>query len=158
MSTVSPHTTTIARRLGALALPALVSLTLGGAAVSVWYSLAASVDAELGAAVLVFGLLSAISSGAAAAFAIEARRNVAVRRRVERELRASLRETADITFALDESAIVAVADAEGRVVSVNEKFCEISKYSREELTGEGRRIVEPSDRSEEFARVLWATI
>ena len=51
----------------------------------------------------------------------------------EEALRRSLKELADIKFALDESAIVAITDQRGIINYVNDKFCEISKYSREDL-------------------------
>ncbi len=56
-------------------------------------------------------------------------------------LEESLKELADIKFALDESAIVAMTGRRGRITYVNDKFCEISKYSREELID--HRIIDP---------------
>ena len=55
---------------------------------------------------------------------------------VDTRLQRSQKELADIKFALDESAIVAITDQRGIINYVNNKFCEISKYSREELLGQ----------------------
>lgn len=88
----------------------------------------------------------------------EARQEIAERGRVEEELRGSLRELADLKFALDESSIVAFTDQRGRITYVNDKFCEISKYSREELIGEDHRIINSGHHQKEFIRDLWRTI
>ncbi|MDT4895352.1 MAG: hypothetical protein QOH25_429 [Acidobacteriota bacterium] len=76
----------------------------------------------------------------------------------EEALRQSLKELADIKFALDESAIVAITDQRGVITFVNDKFCEISKYSREELLGQDHRIINSRYHPREFIRNLWTTI
>lgn len=70
----------------------------------------------------------------------------------------SVRELEDIRYALDQSAIVATTDVTGRIKSVNEKFCEISKYSRAELIGQDHRLLNSALHPKEFIKELWRTI
>ncbi len=74
------------------------------------------------------------------------------------DLRSRTKDLADVNFALDQSAIVATTDTRGRITYVNDKFCEISKYTREELIGKDHRILNSGYHPKEFIRNLWVTI
>lgn len=68
------------------------------------------------------------------------------------------RELSLVRHALDKSAIVAITDRAGRIIHVNDKFCEISQYSREELLGQNHRIVNSGYHARDFFIQMWKTI
>lgn len=64
----------------------------------------------------------------------------------------------DLRVAVDAHALVAITDARGVITQVNDKFCTMSQYSREELIGQTHGVVNSGQHSPEFFQDLWHTI
>lgn len=76
----------------------------------------------------------------------------------EQELATTIKELADFKFALDQSSIVAITDHRGKITYANDKFCEISKFSRDELIGNNHHILNSRYHSKQFFKEMWKTI
>ncbi|CAG0990379.1 hypothetical protein RHDC4_02470, partial [Rhodocyclaceae bacterium] len=63
-----------------------------------------------------------------------------------------------LRMAIDEHAIVSIADVNGNIVYANDKFCSISGFGRGELLGQNHRIVKSGLHPPEFFQDLWRTI
>ena len=84
--------------------------------------------------------------------------DIDARKKSELELQSSVKLLKDYMFALDESSIIAITDAKGVITSVNDNFCKISKYSREELIGKTHLVINSRYHPKEFFKDLWRTI
>jgi diguanylate cyclase (GGDEF)-like protein/PAS domain S-box-containing protein len=86
------------------------------------------------------------------------RHDITERKLTETALQQSLKDLADIKFSLDQSSIVAITDAQGTITYVNDKFCEISKYSEDELIGQNHHIISSGYHPKSFFQQMWKAI
>ena len=85
-------------------------------------------------------------------------RDITDQRLADENLLKAEREMQDYKYALDQSTIVAITNQQGIIQYVNDVFCKISGYSREELLGQDHRIVNSGYHPPAFIRNLWVTI
>ncbi|MEK3720134.1 EAL domain-containing protein [Paenibacillus sp. FSL H8-0034] len=76
----------------------------------------------------------------------------------DERLRGALKELSDIRHALDQSSIVAITDPRGTILYVNDQFCKISQYERNELLGQDHRILNSNYHARDYFKDMWATI
>lgn len=69
--------------------------------------------------------------------------------------RAELKVRTDI---MNMTSIVSEADLKGDILSINDKFMEVSKYSKEELLGKPHNTTRHPDMPKEVFKEMWATI
>ncbi|MEG3975007.1 PAS domain S-box protein [Microcoleus sp. herbarium8] len=84
--------------------------------------------------------------------------DISDRKLAEAELRQTLQELEFEKFALDQSAIVSNTNEFGLITYVNDQFCELFQYSREELIGKTHKLVNSGYHSPDFFKQLWSTI
>lgn len=79
-------------------------------------------------------------------------------KKAQNDLKKVLKELQDLKFALEVSAIVSVTDSTGKLVHVNDKFCEVSKYQRDELIGMSHCLLVPDYHTDKKINELRNTI
>ena len=83
---------------------------------------------------------------------------VSERKKVESELEKTIKGLKDIKFAIDEHAIVVIADAKGKITYANDQFCEISEYSKDEVIGQDQSMFHSNFYSKKSIRDIGTTI
>ncbi|CAD5978318.1 Autoinducer 2 sensor kinase/phosphatase LuxQ [Planktothrix agardhii] len=85
-------------------------------------------------------------------------KDISQRKQVELERQKLLQELSAFKQGLDQSAIVSITDTKGVIIYVNDRFCEISGYSRDELIGKTHRLINSGYHPSDFFKQLWRTI
>jgi PAS domain S-box-containing protein len=112
---------------------------------------------EMGISILVLGNMI-IFLALIMLIARELNRKDALKKKAENALRNSLKDISDYKHALDESSILVITDQDGIIRQVNDNFCKITQYKREELIEQDHRIINAGYHTKEFIRDLWITI
>jgi phosphoserine phosphatase RsbU/P len=63
-----------------------------------------------------------------------------------------------LRLAVDEHAILALTDGYGVIVSVNDQFCRVSGYTRQELLGQTHALLKSGQHPPEFYADMWGTL
>jgi PAS domain S-box-containing protein len=84
--------------------------------------------------------------------------NITHRKEKEIAIESLYNEVADYKFALDQSAIVIIFNIDGKIIHVNEKFCEINELTEEELIGADYRSISISLRDKRIVKPIWDTL
>jgi len=78
--------------------------------------------------------------------------------RSEKERNDTLKQLGDFRFAMDAHAYISATDVEGNITYVNDAFCEISGFNRDELIGQNHNIMKSDEHTPEFYADLWQTL
>ena len=84
--------------------------------------------------------------------------DITERKKFEDKIAQQNKELREVTDALDQSALVSIADNEGKIIKANLKFCEVSGYTEQELLGKNHNIVNSRFHGVEFWENMWKTI
>ncbi len=85
-------------------------------------------------------------------------RNITEAKMANAALEKKVKEVADLRYALDEGTIVDIADQNGVITHINDNFCAISKFSRQELIGQNHRLLNSGHHPSSFFKELWTTV
>jgi len=77
---------------------------------------------------------------------------------LDREVKAATKELNHSLNLISKYIITSKTDLEGNILEISDKFCEVSKYSKEELIGQNHRLVRHPDMPNEVFKDIWETI
>jgi len=75
-----------------------------------------------------------------------------------KQLQLSLKENRYQVTTLNKHCLVSETNTQGNIIHVNEKFCQVSGYSKSELLGKNHRMIKSEHHSKSFYQNLWTTI
>jgi two-component system, sensor histidine kinase and response regulator len=84
--------------------------------------------------------------------------DITKRKKIEEKLQSLLHDVRHQKFAMDEHAVVGVTDVTGTITYANDRFCEISGYSKEELIGQNHRIINSENQPKKYWKEMYRTI
>ncbi|MBK7006027.1 MAG: PAS domain-containing protein [Burkholderiales bacterium] len=84
--------------------------------------------------------------------------DITLQKRTRQRLETAIRDSAALLTTLEVHAITSTANRAGKITEVNDAFCDISGYSREELLGQDHRIVNSGVHPPAFWEDMWDTI
>jgi PAS domain S-box-containing protein len=84
--------------------------------------------------------------------------DVTAKRKAQLQLEHALRDGSALLGTLDRHTVVSMADRAGNITEVNDAFCRISGYTREELVGQNHRIVESTVQPADFWVQMWRCV
>lgn len=85
-------------------------------------------------------------------------KDVTEQKKNEQRLALTLKKLKDFQYALDASATVTITDIDGKILYANDRFCEISKFTRDELIGKTHHLVNSGYHSRDYFQKMWETI
>ena len=84
--------------------------------------------------------------------------DITERRHDQERLEAALRTRDALLSTLNLHSIVSIADRDGTITEVNDAFCAISGYSRQELLGQNHRLINSGEHTADFWEAMWHSI
>lgn len=85
-------------------------------------------------------------------------RDITERKQQQEALSKNIKDLEDQKHVLDSHVSVSTTDLSGSIIYVNEKFCELSGYSEEELIGQNHRMLNSNFHPVEFFEQMWSTL
>ena len=84
--------------------------------------------------------------------------DITLQKQTQKKLEAALRASSTMLSTVEIHTIVSISDRRGIIMEVNDAFCDISGYSRDELIGQGHKLLGSGVQSKQFWHDMWAAI